>query len=230
MFAQLVQIGVFNMQKVAAGEAVDWLKAPTSNFAPEIDKRLRMLHQQMDILETRGHLIPPEQLLQKQKTLATQIRNLEGIQASWGARQQAQHMRQFSSQGLMPTAPRPTRPGFWKTVTFGLMGKDRPGDIADVHRAQDIAAAMTRGKAVLPENLADLAGAAEAAKFRSGAGAAAEAATAAAPVAAEAGAAAKGLGTLGKLGLGAGAILGGGYLASKLMEPPKPEGVPYYGQ
>lgn len=113
---------------------------------------------------------------------------------------------------VITQVPQPRSRSLLNLLTFGTAGRSAVPAAEPVPQAKAIEAALARARGVSP---------------------------AAAAAAAEAPAAAKGLGTLGKVGLGAGAVLGGGYLLKKLMEnsqesgapqaPPLPPDAVYYG-
>lgn len=207
---------MLSLHTKTAARAVRWSRLADDQFAPEIDARLKRLHEYADQLEHRGSMLSADQLRNRHIRLSRLARSLEEAHQEQVARNQIAYNTQFTNRGQAPQAPRQAsllnRLTGNRTI-FGRTWGTSANMPAAAHRADDIAAALSRADGVVPQEVHQL--------FANRKGATGLA-TAAAQRAATTGSGAAVAGGLGRLALGAGALFGGGYLLKKLMSDDEP--------
>lgn len=153
------------------------------------DLRIHALHNRMNMLETWGTTMSPRELALHQRSIARLSEEIGHIQTGLQAQGQEAWLRANATPGRAPPKPTPSIKFLGKTFKKGVPGPD------PVHGAADARAALTRASPYLEAQGGGMLG--RASNAVRGAW--------------------NGLGPMGKLGLGAGAVVGGGMLLKNLM-------------
>lgn len=179
-----------------ASSPVDWSLIPDSRLPHEIDANLRRIQAHMNNMEAYGHTLKPEAMGRRQLELMQMVDLLNAGHTEHVARMDAAYMHPYAAMGVNPPTYRP--PSRLHRMSLGFLGDaGEPGPPA-AHRTADVQAALDRAHRLAGSYAATQPHTPAPSQPSFGRG-------------------------LGRLALGAGALVGGGYLLKNLMSRDEPE-------